>query len=195
MFDRELYAKKFANHKATFTDYGNIKIIDFKNPATNEYRIRFLFEEDYYRLHISGDLGELIATNYTNMCFEKFGRDFTRNTGYFSEKIDCHSRRLYYYDVDKARKELKEKFDEIDFDIQYYPVDVEETIEEIIEDLDCDTGIGSKGLDIIKEYFGNYWDWIDDVGKAYSDILDVYMLAYELATNQLQSKQNISTGR
>lgn len=67
--DKKKVIERFKNHKATFTDYGNIKILDFKNPGSIEYRIRFLFEEDYFRLHISGDLGELIASNYNNMIF------------------------------------------------------------------------------------------------------------------------------
>ena len=73
----------FKNHIATFTDYGNIKILDFKNPDSSHYRIRFLFEEDYCRLHISGDLGELIATNYYNMTFDKF-TDFVNNSSKLS---------------------------------------------------------------------------------------------------------------
>ena len=36
----------FKNHIAIFTDYGNIKILDFKNPNSSNYRIRFLFEEE-----------------------------------------------------------------------------------------------------------------------------------------------------
>ena len=67
LIDIEKQKEHFKNHVATFTDYGNIKILDFKEPGTSHYRIRFLFEEDYYRLHISGDLGELIATNYNNV--------------------------------------------------------------------------------------------------------------------------------
>ena len=110
MIDLERAKKRFENHIAKLTDYGNIKILDFKNPQSVEYRIRFLFEEDYYRLHISGDLGELIATNYKNMCYERFD-DFVHNTGYFEEKIDCHSRPLYEFDDDKAKMELKEMAD------------------------------------------------------------------------------------
>ena len=57
MINIEKQKEHFKNHIATVKDYGNIKILDFKNPNSNEYRIRFLFEEDYYRLHITGDLG------------------------------------------------------------------------------------------------------------------------------------------
>lgn len=53
--DLEKMKQKFKDHKATFADYGNIKILDFKKPNSTEYRIRFIFEEDYCRLHISGD--------------------------------------------------------------------------------------------------------------------------------------------
>ena len=72
MIDLERQKENFKNHIARFTDYGNIKILDFKAPDTSNYRIRFLFEEDYCRLHISGDLGELVATNYNNMTYKGF---------------------------------------------------------------------------------------------------------------------------
>jgi len=85
MIDLERQKDNFKNHIARLTDYGNIKILDFKNPESSAYRIRFLFEEDYYRLHISGDLGELIATNYNNMTFEGFS-DFVNDVGYFEGK-------------------------------------------------------------------------------------------------------------
>lgn len=106
MIDTERAKKHFINHVATFTDYGNIKILDFQNPGHCEYRIRFLFEEDHYRLHISGDLGELTAFNFINMRYDTFS-DFTDNPWYFEDKIQCHSRDLYVYDKDAAREELK----------------------------------------------------------------------------------------
>ena len=115
MIDLEREKKNFQNHVATFTDYGNIKILDFKRPDSNEYRIRFLFEEDHYRLHISGDLGELIASNYKNMVFELFEEHFTDNTGYFSEKIDCMNRAMYYYDEEQAIKDIMEYLEEEEY--------------------------------------------------------------------------------
>ena len=71
-FDIERQKEHFKNHVATLTDMDNIKVLDFKNPDSNEYRIRFLFEEDYCILHISGDLGALTATNVRNMTFDRF---------------------------------------------------------------------------------------------------------------------------
>ena len=45
MIDLDKQKEHFKNHEAKFTDYGNIKILDFKNPSDSYYRIRFLFEE------------------------------------------------------------------------------------------------------------------------------------------------------
>ena len=79
MLDLENQKARFKDHIATFTNYGNIKILDFKKPDSSEYRIRFMFEEDYCRLHITGDLGDLIASNYSNMTYDKFS-DFFNNS-------------------------------------------------------------------------------------------------------------------
>lgn len=191
-------AKKcFANHKATLTDYGNIKILDFKKPNSFEYRIRFLFEEDYCRLHISGDLGELTATNYYNMTYEKFG-DMVRDVGYFEGKINCHSRPLYIYDEDAVKedvlelikekyglKELIENYRDYDF---YTDEDVlSEFFDNVLSDFSDETGISPEARKILAEYIGEY-DAYSDIGKRKTDILDWYMLAFKLAQEQLNKK-------
>lgn len=99
----EKQKENFKNHRAIFKDLGNIKILDFKKPNSTEYRIRFLFEEDYCRLHISGDLGELIAMNYRNMCWNQFD-DFVNDIDYFQEKILCHSRPFLYMIRSRQKK-------------------------------------------------------------------------------------------
>lgn len=188
--------ENFKNHIATFTDYGNIKILDFKNPESSHYRIRFLFEEDYYRLHISGDLGELIATNYRNMTFDKFS-DFINNTGYFREKIDCHSRKLDWYDERAARYELEEHIKEyelLDYVHRYSWESDEEKLEDILDDILSDfsdeTGIGSKGYEVLSELDSDAWEWAYDLGKKETGILDLYMLAFKLAMEQIKERSN-----
>ena len=190
----ERQMENFKNHIATFTDYGNIKMLDFKNPESSHYRIRFLFEEDYYRLHISGDLGELIASNYCNMTFEKFG-DFVNNTGYFEEKIDCHSRAIYWYDEKAARKQLKEYVEEyslLDYTDLYYYEDEEERLESILDDVLSDysdtSGLGSKGYEVLNELDGDAWEWAYDLGKKETGILDLYMMAFKLAMEQIKER-------
>lgn len=192
--DLERQKEKFKNHVAKFTDYGNIKILDFKNPESSHYRIRFLFEEDYCRLHISGDLGELIATNYNNMTFDKFS-DFVNNTGYFEEKINCHSRSIYMYDEDLAKGQLKEKIKEYEWlnytDKYDWEDDEEERINDIIDDILTDfsdnTGISSKGYDELSDLDCDCFEYAYDLGKKETGILELYMLAFKLAMEQLQN--------
>lgn len=197
MVDLKFQKKQFVNHIAKFTDYGNIKIVDFKRSDSNEYRIRFLFEEDYCRLHISGDLGELIASNYNNMTFKGFS-DFVNNVGYFREKIDCHNRKIYTYDSENAKKDLKELLEEWDmmeeilqhdrFDFETDEDKLEEFYEDVLEDFSDDTGVGPKGYDALSEHFCDVWEFAGDIGKRSTGILDVYMLAFRLATEQLKEK-------
>lgn len=200
MFSEEKQKEKFKNHIATFTDYGNIKILDFKNPESSEYRIRFLFEEDYCRLHISGDLGELIATNYYNMTYEKFSA-FVNDTGYFEQKIDCHSRAIYYYDRDKAIADLtpylkdEDLLDDIIFySTCYYTWELSEEeisdivndfIDGVLEDFDDKIGISQEGYRRLSEIDSDAWEYISDIGKQETGILDLYMLAFRLAQEQM----------
>lgn len=191
----ERQMENFKNHVATFTDYGNIKILDFANPNSSHYRIRFLFEEDYCRLHISGDLGELIATNYNNMTFNKF-TDFVNNTGYFEEKVNCHNRAFYYYDEDVARQELKERFEEYELSNYLYEYSWEDDdekrleyiLDDILHDFSDDTGIGSEGYKELSKFDSDAWEWVHDLGKKSTGILDLYMLAFKLAMEQLKER-------
>lgn len=147
-----------------------------------------MFEEDYCRLHISGDLGELIATNYNNMTFEKF-YDFVRDVGYFKSKIDCHSRPIYVYDEDKAREDLKNLISknelEEEFKGSYYDT-IDEAIDDILEDFDSKTGIGSKGYDVASEYIADFFEDVEYIGREETGILGLYTLAFDLAMKQLR---------
>lgn len=199
MINLEKQKENFKNHIAKFTDYGNIKILDFKEPNTSHYRIRFLFEEDYCRLHISGDLGELIATNYYNMTYEKFS-DFVNDVGYFESKIDCHSRKIYTYDEDDAKEDIKKYLEEygylefvLNHDRYEWETDedkLDEFFEDVFEDFSQDTGIGSKGCDALSEYIDAVWEVASDMGKRETGILELYVLAFKLATEQLKKGRN-----
>ncbi len=180
--------ENFKNHIATFTDCGNIKVIDFKKPKSSHYRIRFLFEEDYCRLHISGDLGQLIATNYNNMTLEGFS-DFVHSTGYFEQKIDSHDRPLYVYDYDLARKELIERLADYDFTPEYdFETEDklrEEKIDEILENFSDRDGISERGYDALSEIDADCFEYVSYIGRERTGILELYMLAFELAYAQI----------
>lgn len=187
MINLKLQKENFKNHIATLTDCGNIKILDFKNPESNNYRIRFIFEEDYCRCHISGDLGSLIATNYNNMTYEGF-KDFVHNTGYFEGKIDCCERHIYEYDYEAATKELRERFEDYDNELESDKID--DIIDDMMEDFSSEHGFGSKAYDIcMSEYDPEAWEFLPSIGKEPTGILELYMLAFELATQQLKERE------
>lgn len=182
--------ENFKNHVATFQDFGNIKVLDFRNPDSIEYAIRFIFEEDHYRLHISGDLGELIAFNQTNMRYETFG-DFVNNTGYFEEKICCHNRPIYCFDREKAKKELIEMAERYEWTItdSYYSSEeeaLEDKLDEILRDFDDRVGISHEGVEALSELDPDCYEYAYDLGKEPTGILELYMLAFKLAQKQLK---------
>ena len=186
MINLEKQKEKFKNHVAKFTDYGNVKILDYKNPKSCEYRIRFLFEEDYHRLHISGDLGELTATNYNNMCFDKFA-GFLGDPDYFAKKINCMNRNRYVYEDEKARKELLERIEqeEAEDSIMSSGYDsVEEFVDDVMWDFG-DTGLGSEGREKIDNVFTDSYEWVGDLGKESTGIIELYLMAFKLAMKDL----------
>ena len=198
MIDIEEQKKCFKDHVAKFTDYGNIKILDFQRPGSIEYRIRFLFQEDFFRLHISGDLGELTASNYRNMNYEDFGPDFGKNPYYFEEKIDCHERPIYVYDEDKARKDIKEmleKYEPILPSRYYIGTDdnaeaFEDFIDDVLEDFDDDKGLSPEGYRVLSEVDNDAWEYAARIGKERTGIIELYLLAFTLAQEDLKRQES-----
>lgn len=197
MIDLEYQATRFKDHVAKFTDYGNIKILDFQRPGSSEYRIRFLFQEDFCRLHISGDLGELTATNFKNMNYRDFGFDFSKNPYYFEEKIDCHERPIYEYDEDKARKDIKEKLEEYELSLpdRYYIGNeddeaFEEFIDDVLTDFDDDRGISHEGYRFLCEVDDDAWEYATEIGRERTGIIELYLLAFRLAQENLKRQES-----
>ena len=198
MIDIEEQKKRFKDHVAKFTDYGNIKILDFQRPGSSVYRIRFLFQEDFYRLHISGDLGELTATNFKNMNYRDFGFDFSKKPHYFEEKIDCHERPLYEYDEDKAREDIKEKLEGYKLslpDRYYFGTDddaeaIEDFIDEVLEDFDDDKGISPEGYRVLSDVDDDAWEYVKEIGRERTGIIELYLLAFRLAQEDLERQES-----
>lgn len=198
MIDIEEQKKRFKDHVAKFTDYGNIKILDFQRPGNNDYRIRFLFQEDFFRLHISGDLGELTASNYHNMNYENFGPDFGKNPYYFEEKIDCHERPIYVYDEGKARKDIEEYLEEYELCLpsRYYigtdddAEAFEDFIDDVLEDFNDDKGMSQEGYRVLSEVDVNAWEYAAKIGRERTGIIELYLLAFKLAQEDLKRQES-----
>lgn len=197
MFNMDKQKERFKDHIATFTDLGNIKIVDFKKTDSCDYRIRFLFEEDYCRLHITGDIGDLIASNYNNMTYEKFG-DFANNPSYFEGKIDCTSRELYEWDSDYAYEDLRNMIEDYDardaiiatkteWDADTDDDDyINEYIDDLIEDYG-EHGLSQRAVDKVESdgVYCDFWEIAGKIGKRDTGIVDLYLLAFRLAKKQI----------
>ena len=194
MFDEEKYKRQWKNHEAIVSDYGDIKVFDFREPGRNEGHIRFLFDESCCRLYISGDYGELTAVNYNNMVFDKFMRDFANNADYFKSKIECMSRVLYFYDEESARSELRELIEENDYltaSVDYmWESDDEKRMDYILDDILVDftneTGIGPKGYEALSGFDDYAYEVCSDIGKRETGIIDLYLFAFKLAMERLK---------
>ena len=69
---------------------------------------------------------------------------------------------------------------------------LEEFFESALEDFCKDKGIGSKGYDALSEYFDDVREIVGDIGKENTGILDLYMMAFKLAQEQLEEgKQEV----
>ena len=187
MINLEMQKKQFEKHVAKFTDLGQIKILDFGKPNTNVYAIRFLFDETSYALHITGDLGELTATNYNNMTYEGF-KAFVRSPSYFKSKINCCSRGIIEYNEDKAYKEIEEYIKEYELELPEYYENTHDFICDVLENFSDRNGLSEKGYDVLSEIDSDCWEWCGDLGKESTGIIETYLLAFELATEQLKNK-------
>lgn len=194
--DLELQKKMFADHIATLRDYGDIKIVDFQKPESNYYRIRFIFEEDRDRVHISGDLGELIAYNHAGLSFRRFIDYCYRHRVWFKTKVLCSSRPLQTYNQELAEKQLTEKLKDkllLDKASDYFglkrKVVTEFLVERALDDFSDDGGIGENGEKLLSDIdFTGFWP-IDEIGlEKGPDIIDLYLLAFKLAFRKLQEK-------
>ena len=187
MIDLKHAEERFKDHVAILRQFDTISVLDFKRPGSNEYRIRFLFENDYCRLHISGDLGELSAVNYNNMVIGKFYKGFVFDPGYFEGKVTSHARALYSWDEDDAREDLRQILAErLEEDYE----SVEETIDELLEDFADPGGLAtgnSAVRDILYDIDSNWWEWAGGVGKRRTGIIELYLLAFRLAWEQLEA--------
>lgn len=104
---------------------------------------------------------------------------------------------LYTYDEDKARDELKEIINEHELlqDIMnngYYDDEeeaVNDFLDNVLEDFDSERGVGSKGYDVASEIITDFWEEASYLGREKTGILDLYMLAFRLAMEQI-NKQN-----
>lgn len=196
MIDWEKHKEHFARHVATLMKHGPVTVLDFKEPGSVHYHVRYTFDEsqDPPLLLISGDLGHLVARNH-NMRYTLFGQCFVGHPDYFGEKVLCMERPRFCYSEEKAKADLLE--------IAYhYGIETREDLEEkwpgIFEEhwgdlarhLDVDTGLDASFVkrfaeEICDDESEAYYQ-LSEAGKTETGILDLYLNAFVLACEQVK---------
>ena len=95
------------------------------------------------------------------------------------------------YEDEKARRELLERIEreEIEDQIMSSGYDsVDEYIDDVMWDFE-DTGIGYGGIEKIDNVFTDSFEWVGDLGKESTGIIELYLLAFELAMKDLKSRR------
>lgn len=97
------------------------------------------------------------------------------------------------YDECYAREDLKkilEENDLLDEVLNSYSGSnkLESFYNDVFGDFSCDTGIGDYGIDVLSRFFNNLWDFVDNIGKRSTGILDLYILAFKMAKQQIENQ-------
>jgi len=179
----------FKNHKATFSDFSNIQVLDWSEPGTVHYRVRYVFDLNGGRIYISGDLGAAVvnptwyptfAATYHSVADRENPIDV--NEGYFLQKVEATSDR-YVYDKDAAELCVKENCPGIENE--------EDALETVMDGFHDDWGllhISDKAREILADYDEDYWEWIEDAGRSIDGRVYLWLVGLKMAWNQLNGK-------
>lgn len=100
------------------------------------------------------------------------------------------------YDQEKAQNDVIEYlktydlYDEVIDDQDEFMAEediVEDFLEDVFSDFTEERGIGYYGYEKLSEIDSDIFEVIDDFGKKSTGILDLYMLAFKLAKEQLKN--------
>lgn len=151
----------FKDHVATRQDHGPLSIITYQKPNDGQYGLRFIFDNDWSTLTITGDSLNAIFTNCNNMgspdrlyqtCFEP--NKHVCSYGHYELSYDIG------YLASKRRTQIL--YDELN-DLTYG--DIKDHIETVLNVVDITNN----------DYDGNLNDDLNDAFEALIDTLGVYI--------------------
>lgn len=175
----------FTEHQATYTEYGNLKVLCWEKPGTNIYMIRYVFDGN--NMYVSGDLGEAV------FCFTEKADLFIQSKydlGYFESKLEAFSDPKRDFDSEKAVRNLREWLKEFKEDGEKYNhFHMEELFNAAREC--CTTSEWEHKVncrsDFISELDPNYWEWMYNIGDVIPIRVQSYLIGLKMAAEQLNS--------
>jgi hypothetical protein len=188
----------FPKHVATVTEYEKVTILDWREPGTNMYSVRYIFASN--KLFISGDIGEAIFDLTWYATIQSF-KDV--DIGYLMGKLACSSRKEYDFVDQKARQELNEwrdeRLEDMENDVDYRKEinDTHEEVESAISE-SSDTDYFSHAVfrvyhEVSTQYIDSEdFSMISDFGKQLNSVFPAYLLGIKMAIEQLESRPAVT---
>lgn len=153
--EEEIRGSWFKNHVATLSKHGDLEVLDWQQPGTVIFKVRYVF--DGCHMYVSGDLGEAVFRFTEKANPTRVSR---YDLHYFEEKLRafCDARRDF--DRDKAKGYLVEQKNEGIIDESVYS--------ELLSLVDqCSTSREWEHLiyDDVNRFGEDAWEWLPGIGQ------------------------------
>jgi hypothetical protein len=179
----------FPDHKATLTQHGDLQVLQWAKPHTNNYSCRYVFDGN--KMYISGDIGEAVFWLTWRANIHSFN---DIHVNYFEEKLAAYSGERRNYsgeEVAKRLREWKDELNEVGADFN------NDEFEDLIHEAEhCSSKhewtyevVNGRCHEFIKELDYDYWEWIYDIGDVMPPRIIGYLIGLKMASEQLNEEQ------
>ena len=183
--DQEIRERWFNDHQATLTKHGDLEVIEWREPGTNIYYCRYVFDKN--RIYISGDIGQAIFDLTWKATIHSFD---DINLGYFYSKLSAFSDDKKDFNSDNTVKRLREWLNNLHEDgTDYDHEEMEELFgraRSVTEHWEWVEAI-HKQESFISELDVDYWEWMYGCGDEIPIRIKGYLIGLKMASEQLKA--------
>ena len=183
----------FKEHQATYTDYGELKVLQWRQPGSIYYHIRYVFDGN--NLYISGDTGEAVFCFTEKVDVHRLAR---YDLGYFEGKLKAYHESRRDFNSQKAverlrvwLKDLKEAGKKYDHD------EMKVLFKELREECSSSKNwafIVNNHADFISDLDVDYFEWIYGIGDEIPWRVHGYLIGLKMAAEQLPNGASANMG-
>jgi hypothetical protein len=182
--EKEIRENWFKDHKAVLTKHGDLQVLDWREPGTNIFAVRYVF--DGYKMYVSGDLGSAVfrfSQSANPFCLSGY------SLSYFEEKMEAFQNARRDFNEETAKKYLddwkKENEDEDSENINYVK-DLLNDLYRMIDDCSSVKEWESKLSDFdINKFSPSAWEWLPGIGDEIPLRVRSYLIGIKMAVDQI----------
>lgn len=172
----------FPEHKATYTEHGDLNVLTWKKEGAICYYVRYVF--DGGRMYVSGDLGEAVFC-FTEKADVHIQSQYSLD--YFISKLQAYHGATKDFDSEKAVARLREWLKELKENEVTY--DHDQMRDFFDEARSCSSTqewawIINKS-DFLGEIEIDFWEWMYGVGDVTPLRMQSYLIGLKMAAEQL----------